>query len=91
MSTLRDIREENYISRKELAKLAEVSESTIVRIEDSSHRTTYQVAQKIAEALSRRVGKEIDLDTIEGLNLYNPMRDRRLRTKASDGAVEEAA
>lgn len=91
MPTLRDIREENYISRKELASLASVSESTIVRVEDASHRTTYQVAQKIVEALSKRISKEIHLDSIEGLNLYNPMRDRRLRTKANDEPEEPAA
>ena len=89
MPSLRDIREEHYISRKELAELADVSESTIVRIEDASHRTTYQVAQKIVDALSRRVGKELTLDSIEGLNLYNPMRDRRLRTKSQSKKSED--
>ena len=82
MATLRDIREEYYISRRELGDLARVSESTIVRMEEASHKTTYDVAQKVVAALSKRIGKELSLDSIEGLNLYNPMRDRRLRTKA---------
>jgi DNA-binding XRE family transcriptional regulator len=81
MPTIRDIREENYISRKELAELADVSESTIVRIEDARHRTTFQVAQKIVGALGKRISRDISLDNIEGLNLYNPMRDRKLREK----------
>lgn len=81
MATLREIREQYYISRRELGDLANVSESTIVRIEDSSHRTTYDVALKIVEALGKRIGRELNLESIEGLNLYNPMRDRRLRTK----------
>lgn len=81
MATLRDLREQYYISRRELGELADVSESTIVRMEDSDHKTTYEIAQKIVAALSKRIGKELSLDSIEGLNLYNPMKDRRLRTK----------
>jgi predicted transcriptional regulator len=89
MTTLRQIRESNYISRKELADLAGVSESTIVRIEDPNHRTTQEVAEKVLGALSKRIGETITLDSVEGLNLYNVMRDRRLRTKSDQ--LDEAA
>lgn len=81
MSTLRKIREAHYISRKELADIAGVSESTIVRIENPSHRTTQEVAEKVLEALSKKIGEEITLDNVDGLNLYNIMRDRKQRTK----------
>lgn len=84
MATLRDIREEYYISRRELADLAGVSESTILRIEDATNRTTFDVAKKIVAALSKRIEKPLKLEDLEGLNLYNPMRDRRNRKKSLD-------
>jgi predicted transcriptional regulator len=90
LATLRDIREQYYISRRELGELAGVSESTIVRIEEASNRTTYDVARKIIGALSQRINKELSIDSIEGLNLYNPMRDRRLRTKRSKAEPSQA-
>lgn len=90
MPTLRKIRETHYISRKELANLSGVSESTIVRIEDSKHRTTQEVAEKILEALSKRIGENLTVENVDGLNLYNIMRDRRQRTK-NDNSSEEAA
>lgn len=89
MATLRDIREEHYISRRELGDLAGVSESTILRIEDSSNRTTYDVARKIVAALSKRINREIKIEDLEGLNLYNPMKHRRNTRKVRDGASTE--
>ncbi len=89
MHTLRELREKNYISRKELARLADVSESTIVRIEDAKHRTTQEVAEKVLEALGKRIGQDITLDSVQGLNLYNVMRDRKQRTKAMDAEDTE--
>ena len=82
MPTLRDIREENYISRRELADLAGVADSTIVRLEYGSNKTTQDVAEKVLKALSEKIGKKLTIDSIEGLNLYNVMRDRRQRRKA---------
>jgi transcriptional regulator with XRE-family HTH domain len=82
MATIRELREQNYISRRELADLSGVSESTIVRIEDGNNRTKREVAEKVLQALSGRIGQEITIDAIEGLNLYNVMRDRRQRTKS---------
>lgn len=89
MPTLKEIREKYYISRRELGNLAGVSESTIVRIEDAKNKTTYSVAKKIVEALSKRTGQQIDINSIEGLNLYSPMTDRKLRTKASEEQGKE--
>lgn len=94
MSTLREIREANFISRKELADLADVSESTIVRIEDPTHRTTQEIAEKVLEALSEKVGKQLTIDNVDGLNIYNVMRDRKQRTKSyqgKDDQLDEAA
>ena len=89
MATIRELREGNYISRRELADLSGVSESTIVRIEDGNNRTRRDVAEKVLVALSKKIGQEITIDAIEGLNLYNVMRDRRQRTKSRN--VPEAA
>ncbi|MBE3560592.1 MAG: helix-turn-helix transcriptional regulator [Ktedonobacteraceae bacterium] len=96
MPTLREIREANYISRRELADLAGVSESTIIRIEDPKHRTTQEVAKKVLEALSKKIGQVLTIDTVDGLNIYNVMRDRKQRTKGSqsdenDDTLDNAA
>ncbi len=87
MPTLRQIREENYISRSELSRLSGVSASTIVRIEDGTTHTTREVAEKLVNALSERIGVPLSLDSIEGINLYNIMRDRKQRTKKSEDAA----
>jgi predicted transcriptional regulator len=91
LPTLRELREKYYISRRELASLADVSESTIVRMEDSKNKTTYDVAQKVVEALSGRIEKTITLSDVDGLNLYNPMRDRRLPSRIKKEPSENAA
>lgn len=89
MPNLREIREKNYISRKVLAKDADVSESTIIRMEKGEKHTTEDIAKKVLSALSKRIGEEITIDNVEGLNLYNPMRDRSYPTKYKSG--EDAA
>jgi predicted transcriptional regulator len=82
MPNLREIREENYISRRELADLSGVSDSTIVRLEYGTNKTTRDIAEKVIGALSSKIGKELKIEDIEGLNLYNVMRDRRQRRKS---------
>lgn len=84
MPTLRQIREENYISRRALAEMAGVSESTIVRIEEGNKRTVPEVAKKVLAALGKQIGRELTLGSVEGLNLYNVMRDRRNRRAGTD-------
>jgi predicted transcriptional regulator len=79
MSTLREIREDHYISREQLASLAGVSEATIIRMENPKHRTTHAIAEKIIQALGEKTGQALSIDNIDGLNIYNPMRDRRKR------------
>ena len=85
MPTLRDIREENYLSRRELADLAGVADSTIVRLEYGTNKTTREIADKVLQALSKKIGKELTVDDVEGLNLYNVMRDRRQRRRKEEG------
>jgi predicted transcriptional regulator len=75
MPTLRTLRESKYLSRKALAKLADVSESTIVRMEEGKIHTQQEVVEKVLAALG------VSMDEVEGLNIYNIMRDRRHRTK----------
>ncbi len=84
MTTLRQIREENYISRRTLATSAGVSESTIVRIEEGTNHTRKDVVEKVLAALSKLIDQQITLKDIEGINLYNVMRDRKQRTKAPE-------
>lgn len=81
MPTLREIREKHYVSRKALADLADVSESTIARIEDPKHRTTQDIVDKVLQALSNKTGETFTVNNVDNLNLYNIMRDRRQRTK----------
>lgn len=91
MATLQELRLKHYISRKHLAGAAGVSESTIVRMEDPTHKTSFDKANKVLSALSGLIGERITIENVEGLNLYNIMRDRRQRTKAQDVPSEEVA
>lgn len=84
MPTLKDIREKYYLSRQKLADAAGVSESTIVRMESETSKTRKDVADNVLSALSKLTGEDFTLDNVEGISLYNVMRDRRQRTKASE-------
>jgi predicted transcriptional regulator len=81
MPTLRQIRVDHYISQRELADLAGVSESSIVRMEDPKHRTRQDIAEKVLKALGDKIGQNLTLEYVEGLNLYNVMRDRKQRRR----------
>lgn len=85
MPTLREIREKHYISRNKLAKAADVSESTIIRMEGGK-KTTEEAASKILSALSEMIKEEIK--DVEGLNIYNPMKDRAYPTKPEEPAAQ---
>jgi predicted transcriptional regulator len=89
MPTLKQIRVVNFLSRRELAKLSGVSESTIVRMEDPKHKSQPEVVEKVLKALGDKIGENLTLEKVEGLNLYNVMRDRRQRTKPD--TTEEVA
>ena len=84
METLRDIRERYYLSRQKLADAAGVGESTIVRMEQPTNKTTKDVADKVLAALSRITGEDFNLNNVAGINLYNVMRDRRQRGRSEE-------
>lgn len=90
MATIRQIREEHYIPRKELADLSGVSESTLIRIEDPAHKSRIDIVKKVLQALSEKVGQEFTLQNVEGITLYNPMRDRKNRGSETDSSEEAA-
>lgn len=91
MPTLKEIRIKYYLSRKKLGDLADVSESTIVRIEAGDHRTTKDVVEKVLKALSEKTGEQFTLQNVEGLSIYNVMTDRRQTPRGSKKLGEEAA
>lgn len=76
MGTLKEIRQRLFISRRELAELAGVSASSIVRAEQLDGHTTRDVAEKILKALSEELEEELTIEGI-GLHIYDIMRDRR--------------
>jgi DNA-binding XRE family transcriptional regulator len=84
MPTLKEIRQKYYISRKKLALAADVSESTIVRVEEGKKHVTDEVAAKIVVALSSVTGENFTVSDLDGINLYNPMRDRSYAVKKSE-------
>jgi predicted transcriptional regulator len=83
MSTLREIREHHLLSRKALADLAHVSESTIERMEEGKGHTTEEVIDKVLAALGEKIGEKLTTENVQGLKQYNIMRDRKQRRKAS--------
>jgi len=87
MPTLKEIRLKHYISRKRLALAAEVSESTIIRMEEGKKHVTDEVATKIVAALSNVTGEKFTASDIDGINLYNPMRDRSYAIKKTEEEV----
>lgn len=76
---LRKIRTSNFISRRELAELSGVAESTIVRMENPKHKSQQDVVEKVLKALGEKIGQELTVEGVEGLNIYNIMRDRKQR------------
>ena len=80
MATLRELREGKFLSRKELALLAQVGASTIVRMEEGKLVREDKV-KSVLDALSKESGHKITIKSVEGLNIYNIMRDRKNRRK----------
>ena len=91
MASWRDLREEALLSRKSLAEKAQVSSSSIVRIEEESqHRAQQDVVEKILKVLSEALGRTITSKDVEGLQFYNVMRDRRNRRKVREPQQDKA-
>jgi hypothetical protein len=56
-------------SLSELARLADVSERSIMRMRDG-HRVQRNIANKVLYALSQKYNKTFTLDNVRGINLY---------------------
>lgn len=56
-------------SLTELARLADVSERSVMRMRDG-HRVQRNIANKILRALSIKYNKTLNLDNVTGINLY---------------------
>ena len=81
MPTLRELREKKlFLSRRQLSDLSDVSQSTLVRAEEGEliHQ---EIAEKILKAISDQLGYEVTMGDVEGLNIYNIVRDRKPRPK----------
>jgi transcriptional regulator with XRE-family HTH domain len=68
MSTLRDLREQAGLTAFVLAAQADVSLSTINRMERGD-AVTRLIAYKVLNTLSNRLGRKIDIGDVEGLNV----------------------
>jgi transcriptional regulator with XRE-family HTH domain len=68
MSTLRDLREQAGLTAFDLAAQADVSLSTINRMERGD-AVTRLIAYKVLNTLSNRLGRKIDIGDVEGLNI----------------------
>ena len=71
--TLKDIRTKKKISRKELAKLARISEAYLSMIENGKRTPTVEVINNIADALNCKPNM-----IFLSLNLTNSKKDRRI-------------
>lgn len=81
MPTLRELREKKlFLSRRQLSELSHVSQSTLVRAEEGEliHE---EIVEKILKAISEQLGYEVTKQDVEGLNIYNIVRDRKPRPK----------
>ena len=56
-------------SLTELARLADVSERSIMRMRDG-HKMQRNIANKVLYALSIKYNKTLNLDNVTGINLY---------------------
>ena len=57
MATLKDIREGAFLSQKELAERAGLTEATVNRLEKSRHKPIFKTIRKLAEALGVAPGE----------------------------------
>ncbi len=83
MTTLQDIREKHFLSRPALAYASGTSVSTITRMETLGSKTKRDTAIKVLVALSKLTGEKYTLENVEGISLYNVMKDRRNKPKTN--------
>jgi transcriptional regulator with XRE-family HTH domain len=68
MSTLKALREQAGLTAFDLAAQADVSLSTINRMERGD-AVTRLIAYKVLNTLSNRLGKKVEIDEVEGLRV----------------------
>lgn len=76
MATMKDLRLEAGMTIFELASASRVSTATISRVEAGPHALHPLVAQRLLRTLSERIGRQITIEDIEGLEIAS----RRGRT-----------
>ena len=59
---LKEMRESQYLSQRDLAKKAGVGEATIVRLEQEKHQPTFQTIRRLAAALGVEPSELVEED-----------------------------
>ncbi len=68
MPTLKELRIEARLPVSRLARMAEIDKQTILRAEAGEHIREL-TAYAILDVLSKRLGRKIDIDQIDGLDI----------------------
>jgi predicted transcriptional regulator len=68
MSTLKQLRLQAHLSINGLAKLADVDRLTVEKAEDGTPVRDY-IAYAIVEALNDKLGKQLSIEDVDGLNI----------------------
>jgi predicted transcriptional regulator len=68
LATLNELITEAGLRKKELADQSDIDVATIIRI-GNGKATTRVTMVKIVRVLERHLGRRIDIDSIEGLNI----------------------
>ncbi len=69
MTTLKELREEAGMTAMDLAVLADVSLSTVNRMEAGRMPVTRLIANKVLNALSSKIGFKIKIEQVENLKV----------------------
>lgn len=67
--TVRELRDEALMTAFDLAAKAEVSLSTVNRIERGRTKVTRRVALKVLDALSKKLNRKITIENVDGLEV----------------------
>jgi predicted transcriptional regulator len=69
VSTLKELRDEAGLTAFDLAVQADVSLSTINRMESGREAVTRRIANKVLNVLSDRLGRKITVENVDGLRI----------------------
>jgi DNA-binding XRE family transcriptional regulator len=70
--TLKELREEAGLTAFNLAAQADVSLSTINRMETGKEAVSRRIAYQVLNVLSNRLGRRITVEDVNGLNIKRP-------------------